>query len=107
MAPFLAGTKQDVSRVNEVLDQLGILEKINARIQELSQGQVQRVAIARAVLNKPDIIFADEPTSALDDNNCERVLRLLQDVAMQNKSTLVIATHDQRLKNKIHKKILL
>ncbi len=101
MAPFLAGLKQDRDRVEEVLAQLGIAEKKHAAIRELSLGQAQRVAIARAILNKPSVILADEPTSALDDKNCDRVSDLLLSVANQNQATLVIATHDQRLKSKI------
>jgi ABC-type lipoprotein export system ATPase subunit len=101
MAPFLAGLKQDRERVEEVLTQLGIAEKRNAAINELSLGQAQRVAIARAILNKPSLILADEPTSALDDKNCDRVSDLLLSVADKNKATLIIATHDQRLKDKI------
>jgi ABC-type lipoprotein export system ATPase subunit len=101
MAPFLAGLKQDRSRVEEVLLQLGIVEKKHASVRDLSWGQAQRVAIARAILNKPSVILADEPTSALDDKNCDRVSELLLSVADQNKATLIVATHDQRLKNKI------
>jgi len=101
MAPFLAGLEQDSARIDEVLEQLGIGEKKHARIQDLSLGQAQRVAIARAVLNKPAIIIADEPTSALDDKNCDKVSDLLISVAQQNNATLIIATHDQRLKSKI------
>jgi ABC-type lipoprotein export system ATPase subunit len=101
MAPFLAGLKQDKERVEEVLTQLGIADKKQAAIRELSLGQAQRVAIARAILNKPTVILADEPTSALDDRNCDRVSELLFSVAEKNQATLVIATHDQRLKNKI------
>lgn len=105
MAPYLANLKQDEKRVDEVLDQLGLAEKKHARIHRLSQGQAQRVAIARAILNKPAVIFADEPTSALDDRNCERVINLLLDVSVQNKCTLLVATHDQRLKSVIQKQI--
>ena len=101
MAPFLAGLEQDSARIDEVLEQLGIGEKKHARIQDLSLGQAQRVAIARAVLNKPAIIIADEPTSALDDKNCDKVSDLLISVAQQNNATLIIATHDQRLRSKI------
>jgi ABC-type lipoprotein export system ATPase subunit len=101
LAPFLAGIKQDSDRIDEVLEQLGIADNKYSKIQELSLGQAQRVAIARAVLNKPAIILADEPTSALDDKNCDRVSELLLTVAKQNQATLVIATHDQRLKSKI------
>jgi len=101
MAPFLAGIKQDLGRVQEVLSQLGIAEKRRSRIHDLSLGQAQRVAIARAVLNKPSVILADEPTSALDDKNCDRVSDLLLSLADKNKATLIIATHDQRLKDKV------
>lgn len=107
MAPFLAGLKQDSNRVEEVLTQLGIVEKRHAAIRELSLGQAQRVAIGRAILNKPSVILADEPTSALDDKNCDRVSELLLSVADQNKATLIIATHDQRLKSKINNLIQL
>lgn len=101
MAPFLAGLTQDDNNVMEVLRELGLEEKANSRVSELSQGQAQRVAIGRAIVNKPSIIFADEPTSALDDKNCEAVIKLLLSTAQANKSTLVVATHDQRLKSVI------
>jgi putative ABC transport system ATP-binding protein len=107
LSPFLAGLKEDEKRIDDVLGQLGLIEKKNSSIQALSQGQVQRVAIARAVLNKPAIILADEPTSALDDRNCERVINLLLQASAQNNSTLVVATHDQRLKAKIKNQIQL
>lgn len=99
MAPYLAGIPPDEGRVDEVLTQLDLSDKKNADIRHLSQGQAQRVAIARAVLNKPAVLFADEPTSALDDTNCDRVIRLLLNVSHQNQCTLVIATHDQRLRS--------
>lgn len=107
MAPFLAGLKQDEKRLLEVLDQLALREKEHSRIRELSQGQAQRVAIARAVLNRPTLILADEPTSALDDKNCERVIDLLLNASAHNGATLVVATHDQRLKVKFRNQIQL
>jgi len=107
MAPYLAGLKIDHHRIDEVLNTLGLLEKRNSKVTQLSQGQAQRVAIARAVLNKPTIILADEPTSALDDKNCDRVINLLMDVANKNQSTLMVATHDQRLKTKISNQVVL
>jgi ABC-type lipoprotein export system ATPase subunit len=105
LAPFLAGKKQDLERIDSVLSQLGILNERDINVKNLSHGQAQRVAIARAIINKPTIIFADEPTSALDDSNCDKVINLLLDAAEQNKSTLIIATHDQRLKSKINHQI--
>lgn len=101
LATYLSNTEQDRSRVGEVLEHLGLSTKRNARVRELSQGQAQRVAIGRAVLNKPKLILADEPTSALDDENCERVIALLLDISKWYDSTLIIATHDQRLRSVI------
>ncbi len=101
MAPFLAGIRQDSNRIEAVLAQLALSDKARSNVKELSHGQAQRVAIARAVLNQPAIILADEPTSALDDSNCEKVIDLLLDASMQNNATLIVATHDQRLKSKI------
>lgn len=101
MAPYLAGLRIDKERIEQVLESLGLSEKRKNKVTELSHGQAQRVAIARAVLNKPSIIFADEPTSALDDKSCHKVIELLLNVASQNQSTLIVATHDQRLKDKI------
>ena len=98
MAPFLANVRQDENRVEEVLTQLGLSEKRDSPVHQLSQGQSQRTAIARAILNKPAVIFADEPTSALDDYHCDQVIRMLLNVSDQNRCTLIIATHDQRLK---------
>ncbi len=107
MAPFLAGEKQHEERVDLVLDELGLREKKNAMIFELSQGQAQRVAIARAIINKPSLILADEPTSALDDKNCAQVIELLNKVAMENNAALIVATHDHRLKSRLKNQIIL
>jgi ABC-type lipoprotein export system ATPase subunit len=107
LTPYLAGLPIDRARVGEVLSGLGLVEKRKSKVTELSQGQAQRVAIARALINKPSILLADEPTSALDDKNCDRVIRLLFDAAQVNQSTLVVATHDQRLRDKFKNQILL
>jgi ABC-type lipoprotein export system ATPase subunit len=107
MPSFLAGERQDEDRIDIVLAQLGLSEKKNAKIHELSQGQAQRVAIARAIVNKPSIILADEPTSALDDKNCSSVIELLNKVAIENNAVLIIATHDQRLKSTLNNQIVL
>lgn len=106
-APFMAGLKQDSSRVDEVLESLGITEKADAAPDTLSFGQKQRVAIARAVMNRPSVILADEPTSALDDDNCRKVLELLMEQARLHQATLLIATHDQRIKPFLKNTVLL
>jgi len=95
----------DQARVNELLGSLGLLTQTNKKVTTLSHGQAQRVAIARALMNKPQLILADEPTSALDDKNCDAVVDLLLNVAKDNQCSLVIATHDSRLKSKLHRQI--
>jgi putative ABC transport system ATP-binding protein len=105
MAPYFAGVPIDRAAGKQTITELGLEEKHQSKVTEISQGQAQRVAIARAVINRPALILADEPTSALDDKNCERVINLLLDVASKNGSTLIVATHDQRLKDKIKKHI--
>ena len=65
---------------------------------QLSGGQAQRVAMARAVLLQPEVILADEPTASLDDEACHAAVSLLSDTAQRLKATLVIATHDSRVK---------
>ncbi|RAW01851.1 ABC transporter ATP-binding protein [Pseudochryseolinea flava] len=107
LSPFLAGLNPDLERFNTILSSLGLAEKKQSPVSALSHGQAQRVAIARAVINHPSIIFADEPTSALDDSNCNRVIDLLLQVAKAQDTTLVVATHDQRLKDKIKNQIVL
>jgi putative ABC transport system ATP-binding protein len=81
-----------------LLDQLGIADKRSAMPANLSRGQAQRVAIARAILNQPALILADEPTSSLDDQACQNVIQLIQQLAQQHNASLLITSHDQRLK---------
>lgn len=107
LAPYLAGADTDEKRIGEVLQQLGIASKRTAKVTQISQGQAQRVAIARAVMHKPAIILADEPTSALDDASCEQVIHLLMAVAKENNASLIVATHDQRIKSYISKQVIL
>lgn len=99
MAQSFARLPEELKRVNEVLESLGIAAKKNAYPSELSQGQLQRVSIARAVINKPALLIADEPTSSLDDKNALAVLDLLMQQSGLNQATLVVATHDKRVKD--------
>ncbi len=98
LAQKLAGGEKKTANVNETLDQLGILDLVKHKTHQLSQGQAQRVAIARAVLNKPKLLLADEPTASLDDDNCQKVITLLKDQSKVFDTTLIVATHDQRIK---------
>ena len=99
LASYVADVRQDKERAELLLARLGIAEKMYSLPSEISQGQAQRVAIARAVLHKPALILADEPTSSLDDKASEAVLNLLKEVAKESNAALLIATHDQRVKN--------
>jgi len=87
--------------IAQLLDSLGLSHRANARPRDLSQGEAQRAAIARALVSRPQLLLADEPTSALDDANADKVARLLLENAAAHGSTLVIATHDARLKRHI------
>ena len=99
VAQNFAGLPTDLNRVNEVLSSLGITDKKHTYPNQLSQGQLQRVSIARAVINKPELLIADEPTSSLDDKNATAVLDLLMQQSGINQATLVVATHDKRVKD--------
>lgn len=107
LAQYLAHLPQDNDRISYVLAALDIAGKANAKVYELSQGQQQRVAIARAVLNKPKVVMADEPTASLDDKNAFGVLDILEEQASDNKASLIIATHDQRIKDHIKTQLTL
>ncbi len=97
--------KEDEKLIYSLLDKVGLLDRKKARIYELSEGEKQRISIVRSVVNSPKLILADEPTSALDDESCENILELIRLFSLENKSKLIIVTHDQRLKNKFEDKL--
>jgi ABC-type lipoprotein export system ATPase subunit len=99
LAQYLAKEKQNKKSVTEVLTKLQIQDKATHYPNQLSRGQLQRAAIARAVINNPKILIADEPTAALDDTNTKLALDLLFEVADNYGATLLIATHDTRIKS--------
>ena len=91
--------KRSVARekISGVLAQVGLEEHINKRPPELSGGQKQRVGIARALVNEPKLILADEPTASLDKEAGRNVVNLIQDLARQQGSTVILVTHDNRI----------
>jgi ABC-type lipoprotein export system ATPase subunit len=99
LAQYFSGIKQDKARIAEVLKSLNLGEKKQSKVKALSQGEQQRVTIARALLNRPKLLLADEPTASLDDDNAIAVITLLKQQAEMNNASLIIATHDQRVKN--------
>ena len=105
LAQELSGTTKNIGAVQSLLDELGIGDKSKKKITQLSQGEKQRVSIARALINNPSIILADEPTSALDDKHCDIVIDLLKKQAEKCNATLLIVTHDGRLKDQFEKRV--
>lgn len=100
IAQTMGGLAADEKLIETLLQKLGLSEKANSYPHQISIGQAQRVAVARAVVNKPKWILADEPTSALDDEHCTEMLNLLETQAQEYGATLIIATHDQRIKSR-------
>jgi putative ABC transport system ATP-binding protein len=105
LARRFSGLGDDDAWLHACLERLGISHLAAHKARDLSVGEAQRVAIARAVIAKPPLILADEPTSALDDANCERALQLLLDQAAACDATLVIATHDQRIRERFDRRL--
>lgn len=107
LSNYLANKKQATEQLKNLANQLGISDLLNKKTYQLSGGEQQRVSIARALMNQPSVILADEPTSNLDDENCERVANLLSEQAQHIGASLIIVTHDQRLKDRFSNQILL
>jgi ABC-type lipoprotein export system ATPase subunit len=107
LVQYAAGVPQDAAKAEKLLTSLGLLDYRHKKPDALSQGQQQRVAIARAAINNPKLILGDEPTSALDDEVCDAVMQLLLDTAKASGASLVIATHDARIKKYFTKTITL
>ena len=85
-------------KVEELIKELGLIDKKKLMVRDLSVGEAQRVAVARAIVNEPKVLFADEPTSSLDEINTHKVIELIFSQAKQNKTTLILSTHDNRVK---------
>jgi len=104
LAQYIAN-KKDNKRIENILKNLNIFDKLNKKTNQLSQGEKQRVSIALAIVNSPKLILADEPTSSLDDDNCSNVIKLLKKQATDFGAQLIVITHDSRLKKHFKKSI--
>lgn len=94
---------KSIDKAKNILNELGIIEKINNRPHQLSGGEKQRVAIARAIINNPSIILADEPTGNLDPENSEIVFNLLIKIVKNYNSSLLMVTHNIDLAKKLER----
>lgn len=99
LARTLAGLRADDDRIAKLLEAVGVGELSGRMPRQLSQGQAQRVAIARAVVNRPVLLLADEPTANLDDAHAAQALELLRAQAIEVRATLVVASHDARVRS--------
>lgn len=92
-------------RVRQVIDGVGLSDKLKRKAIQLSGGEQQRVAIARAVVNRPPIILADEPTGNLDRTRTDEVMILMEELNARG-ATIIFATHDERLFRSTHRRVL-
>ena len=99
MPALIAGIPNSKARCRgmELLDYLGLTERMSHKPNELSGGEKQRVAVARALMNQPDVIFADEPSGSLDSQNKTELHQLFFDLRKEFNQTFVIVTHDESL----------
>jgi ABC-type lipoprotein export system ATPase subunit len=91
------GRAERRARALELLDEVGLADRVDHLPAQLSGGERQRVAVARALANDPRLLLADEPTGALDSANSERVLELLDAARTRRGTTLIVVTHDGRV----------
>jgi putative ABC transport system ATP-binding protein len=92
----IAGEKPDPAWFDDLIDSVGLKDRLHHRPAELSGGQQQRVAIARALVSRPSVIFADEPTGNLDSKTSGEILELLRHSVRDLGQTIVMVTHDSR-----------
>ncbi len=94
-------------RVREALEWVRLADRANSRPAQLSGGECQRVAIARAIVKQPAIILADEPTANLDAENSHNILRIMEELNRELRTTFIFATHDEKVIGYLRRKITL
>lgn len=100
-----ARKKEVEEQAKELLSRMGLAERWNHRPGELSGGEQQRVAIARALINNPSVILADEPTGNLDSSTAETIFELLREINEKNRQTILVATHNRSMAEKMDRVI--
>lgn len=92
-----ASESEAEGKAKEILEKLGIPEKVDTSPLELSGGQQQRVAIARSMIHEPKLIVCDEPTAYLDHDTGRKVMEILKTTALNENRALIVVTHDSRI----------
>ncbi|MGH7713091.1 MAG: ABC transporter ATP-binding protein, partial [Gemmatimonadaceae bacterium] len=103
----LRGERNASSRATDLLERVGLADRVEHLPTQLSGGEQQRVALARAFANRPRILFADEPTGNLDGTTGERIVALLEELNHEAGSTIVLVTHDLALAQRARRLIRL
>ena len=96
-----------IKRVTESIDRVGLSHRSHHKPSQLSGGEQQRCAVARAIVTRPQVLLADEPTGNLDSQNSKSITKLILDIVDENKSTLVMITHDTRLAKKCSDRVIM
>ena len=94
---LLDGKKPDKQLLKDLVNKLGLKDRLKHLPNQLSGGQQQRVSIGRALMNHPAILLADEPTGNLDSENSKEIISLLRKFNRENNQTVIIITHDERI----------
>jgi lipoprotein-releasing system ATP-binding protein len=94
-------------RAKELIDLVGLKDRSQHKVQQLSGGEKQRIAIARALSTSPSIIFADEPTGSLDEKNAQFIEDLLLSLVKKEETTLILVSHNNNFADKCDKKYVL
>lgn len=94
---LLDGKNIDRDKLNEVVETLGLTNRLRHLPSQLSGGQQQRVSVGRVLINSPAIVLADEPTGNLDSKNSDDIIKLLKASNENNNQTIILITHDERI----------
>jgi ABC-type lipoprotein export system ATPase subunit len=104
---YVSDRKDGRKRAEDLLERVGLSDRVRHRATELSGGQQQRVAIARSMVNRPSLILLDEPTGAVDTETAQQLVTLLKSLNEQDRVTIVVVTHDLDVANEAKRQIRL
>jgi len=104
---MISGRANNKKRASELIERVGLSERINHRPPQLSAGEMQRAGLARALMNEPEIVFADEPTGNLDADNSSSIMELIKGLNREEKQTFIIVTHEHDVAEKAERVLVI